>query len=46
MYSGHNMPGACLTTGEEQEIVNAHIYRYNSVTKHMGKESTNNNSIT
>lgn len=37
LNSGHNMEGAGLTTGEDQEIVNAHISKYNSVTKHMGK---------
>ena len=31
------MKGAALTTGEEQEIVNAHISRYNNITKRMGK---------
>lgn len=38
LWAGHMMKGAALTTGEEQEIVNAHISRYNNVTKRMGKQ--------
>jgi uncharacterized protein YeaC (DUF1315 family) len=36
---GHWLKGAALTTGEEEEILNAVISRHNSVTKHMGDGS-------
>lgn len=41
LYSGHWVQGAGLKSGETTEQSNSKMYRYGSVTKHMGAGSKN-----
>ena len=39
LWNGYWRKNAALTTGEEQEQINAKMSRYANSTKHMGKTS-------